>query len=529
MVYSVPSKTANLDRDRGALPVSMRIGDKGVAHRRTRTVYVGIAAIPLLLLAAASWGRAHYRDSIRMMDHTREVQTAIQDVLVSLSDAETGRRGFILTGDPNYLVAVEGTAAKISATIRRLADLTRDNPVQQGNVRTLERLASDRLELLKQTSRLGRAGEDAAVRDQEKQNGLAESTQLSRVMAEMMAEESRLLGLRRQATAVADFEANAFLVAGCIATMLLLICAYRIVRQYATERDHAEFEVRQANQQLQEKVGQLDRLNHELEDRVQERTAGLERSNLELQQFAVGASHDLQEPLRMVVSYLDLLKKAWNGKLDTEAEKYMAFAVDGATRMRALIRDLLAYAQAGSQGPALTRTRLIEVVNQARYSLLESIRETGAAITTGPLPDLEVDALKMSLVFQNLLSNAIKFRQPTGQPCIRIEARKEAGEWHVSVRDQGIGFDPKYADKIFVAFERLHGRAKYPGTGIGLAICKRIIEGHGGRIWAEAHPGSGATFHFTLPALAASSPPADRPAITESILTGEHGGIEPRL
>jgi signal transduction histidine kinase len=489
----------------------------GVAYRRTKPVFVWIAAIPILLLGASFWRRAHYRELIRMADHTREVQVAIQGLLVSLTDAETGRRGFIVTGDANYLAALEGSAAKSSAIARRLADLTQDDPTQQLNVQALGRLVNNRLDLLKQTSQPG--GQDAALQE-EKRTGLAESTQLTKVAAEMMAEENRLFDLRKQATVAADYEADALLVAGSIATILLLLWAYRIVQQYAAGRDRAEFELHQANNQLQEKIIQMDGLNHELEERVKERTAGLERSNQDLQQFAFVASHDLQEPLRMVVSYLGLLGKACQGKLDADAQKYMGFAVDGATRMQALIRDLLAYAQVSSQAPVLRPTRLSEIVSQARYSLLTSIRETGAEITAGPLPELEVDPLKMSLVFQNLLSNAIKFRQPAGKPDIHLEARREGDEWHVSVRDQGIGFDPKYSEKIFGAFQRLHGKGEYPGTGIGLAICKRIIEGHGGRIWAEAAAGAGATFHFTLPASAESSFAGDDSASAAAISRG---------
>jgi len=480
-----------------------------VAYRRTKSVFVWIGAIPILLLSASFWRRAHYRELIRMVDHTREVQAAIQDLQVALTDAETSRRGFIVTGDPNYKELVNGSAAKSSEIVQRLANLTQDDPQQQLSVHALERLVNDRVDLLKQTTQLG--GQDAAVQ-MEMQNGLAASTQLSKVAAEMMAEETRLLDLRKLATARTDSEASALFIAGSIATILLLLMAYRIISRYAAERNRAESEVRRANQQLQEKVGQLDRLNQELEARVRERTAGLERSNRDLQQFAFFASHDLQEPLRMVMSYLEMLKKACHGTLDAEAEKYMAFAADGAVRMQALIRDLLAFAQASTQPPVLARTQLKEVVSQARYSLLVSIRETGAEITTGPLPDLEVDPLKMSLVFQNLLSNAIKFRQPGRNPSIHIEARKEAGEWQVSVRDGGIGFDPKYSEKIFGAFQRLHAKSQYPGTGIGLAICKRIIEGHGGRIWAEAHPGAGAAFHFTLPEPVDSLSVAGEPA-----------------
>jgi signal transduction histidine kinase len=459
-----------------------------------------------------------------MVEHTRDVQVGIQDLLISLTDAETGRRGFIATGDANYLALVDQAAAESSRIVHRLSDLTQDNPVQQRNMQALARLVSDRVDLLKQTAHAG--GQDAALQE-EKRTGLTVSLQLGKAMAAMTAEENGLLDQRKRATAAADMEADALLIAGAIATILLLIWAYRIVRLYAAGRDRAEAEVRQANHQLQEKIAQLDRLNHELEDRVKERTESLERSNRDLQQFAFVASHDLQEPLRMVVSYLGLLEKACRDKLDAETQKYMHFAVDGASRMQTLIRDLLAYAQSGSQTPVLTQTRLQDVVGQARYSLLESIRETGAEITMGPLPDVEVDPLKMSLVFQNLLSNAIKFRQPGQKPQVHIDVRREAGEWHVSVRDNGIGFDEKYADRIFGAFQRLHGKSEYPGTGIGLAICKRIIEGHGGRIWAEAHPGAGAAFHFTLPALDDSSPAEDAAWSAAAISSGKQRGTEP--
>ena len=491
-------------------------------------MFVWIAAIPILLLGASLWTRAHNRELIRMVNHTRDVQVAIQDLLLSLNDAETGRRGYVLTGEPNYLAEVDAAATKSSAIVHHLAELTQDNPVQQLNVNALERMVNDRLELLKQTAQLGGTGHNDEVRDLERRSGLATSTHLSNVVADMMAEESRLLDLRKQATAAADSEATALLIAGSIATILLLLWAYRIIRQYAAGRDRAEIKVYQANNQLQEKIIQLDRLNQELEDRVKERTAGLERSNQDLQQFAFVASHDLQEPLRMVSSYLGLLSKSCQGKLDADAEKYISFAIDGAGRMQALIRDLLAYAQVSTQAPVLTRTRLADVVNQARYALLASVRETGAEIATEPLPELDVDALKMSLVFQNLLSNAIKFRQPGGKPCIQIAARKEDGEWRISVRDQGIGFDPKYAKKIFGAFQRLHGKAEYPGTGIGLAICSRIIDGHGGRIWAEAHPGAGATFHFTLPELSDSAPAEYDSAAAAAPSGRQDGRTEPR-
>jgi signal transduction histidine kinase len=494
-----------------------------MAYRRTRPVYVWIGAIPILLLAAPAWRRTHYLELVRTVDQTREVQVTVQDLLVSLTEAETGRRGYILTGDAKYLAAVEDTSAKVSSIVRRLSELTSSNPTQQANITTLEHIANERLALLEHTALLGRAGQDAAVKDLEMQSGLAESAQLREIAARVMAEEGRLLDLQKRASSLAYQEANIFLIVGCIGTILLLLLAYRIMRQYAAERDLAESEVLRMNQHLQEKVEQLDQFNRELEQRVKERTAGLERSNSDLQQFASFASHDLQEPLRMVVSYLELLGKTCQGKLGVEAERYIGFAAEGAARMRALIKDLLAYA-AGTKEPVLTRMPLSDAVVQARYNLLESIGETGAEITFGHLPDMELDPVKMTLVFQNLLSNAIKFRHPGRAPRISIAARREGANWHVSVCDDGIGFEPKYSERIFVAFQRLHGSGKYPGSGIGLAICKRIIEGHGGRIWAESVPGEGATFHFILPAI--DSPPAEESRASFS--GAEHGDTESR-
>jgi len=161
---------------------------------------------------------------------------------------------------------------------------------------------------------------------------------------------------------------------------------------------------------------------------------------------------------------------------------------------------LIAYTQASAQEPARVPAALDRVLEQARYTALASVRETGAEIVADPLPELDVDPLKLSLVFQNLLSNAIKFRRPGEKPRIHVGAERQEEEWRVWVRDDGIGFDPKYADRIFQAFQRLHPAGKYPGTGVGLAICKRIVEAHGGRVWAESQPGAGATFYFTLPA-----------------------------
>lgn len=248
---------------------------------------------------------------------------------------------------------------------------------------------------------------------------------------------------------------------------------------------------------------------------LKRRDADLKRSNAELEQFAYVASHDLQEPLRMVASYTQLLAKRYKGKLDADADEFIAYAIDGATRMQALISDLLAYARVGTRGKSPRPTDCQAVLDQALRNLQARIEDQDAVVTHDPLPTVMGDETQLIQLFQNLISNAIKFRGD-GPPRIHISAQNSSEirnlegnkpntqdltpktEWVFSVRDNGIGIDPQYADRIFVIFQRLHSKTEYPGTGIGLAICKRIVERHGGRIWVESQPGAGTVFSFTL-------------------------------
>ncbi|KCZ71447.1 PAS domain S-box [Candidatus Methanoperedens nitroreducens] len=283
----------------------------------------------------------------------------------------------------------------------------------------------------------------------------------------------------------------------------------------ALRKAHDELELRvqerttelvATNEALQAEITQrkqaeeaLRRAYDELEIRVQERTAELARSNAELEQFAYIASHDLQEPLRMVSGFTQILARRYKGKLDKSADEFIDYIVDGATRMQRMIEDLLAYSRVGTRGKPFEPTNLEDVFSQAMVNLKIAIEENGAVVTHDPLPTVMADPTQIAQLLQNLISNAIKFRKREEPPCVHISFKREKGEWLFSVQDNGIGISPEFMDDLFQLFQREHATSEYSGTGIGLATCKKIVERHSGRIWAESVQGRGSTFYFTIP------------------------------
>ena len=281
---------------------------------------------------------------------------------------------------------------------------------------------------------------------------------------------------------------------------------------YITKPFHAEevlarvnthLALRNMQRQLQERNEALQREVRErqrAEQVLAERSRELARSNAELERMAYVASHDLQEPLRMVASYVQLLERRYMGQLDADAHEFIGFAVDGARRMQALIDDLLTISRVDTKGRPLQRIDLGESLDAALRSLRICIDERHAVVHAGPLPAVLGDAAQLTQVFQNLLSNAVKFCQ-AGAPRVEISARRDGALWRICVRDNGIGVPEEHRERIFGMFQRLHGRREYAGTGIGLAICQKVVERHGGTIWVEAAQGGGSAFMFTLQAV----------------------------
>ena len=293
------------------------------------------------------------------------------------------------------------------------------------------------------------------------------------------------------------------LVSGALGDVTAVECIKRGATDYVLKDGLARLPeaVRRA---LQEK--HLLRLSRQAEADLARKVEELARSNAELEQFAYIASHDLQEPLRMVATYTQLLAERYRGRLDENADKFLGYASEGALRMQTLVRDLLAFSRVGRNCAACAHVDCDALIEEVLLTLGPAIQESGAAVTHGPLPTVWADRSQMIQVLQNLIGNAIKFRG-TEPPVISVHAENTGPQWLFSVSDNGVGIGPEHAESVFVVFQRLHARAEYPGNGIGLAICKKIVEHCGGKIWVESQAGHGSTFKFTLP--------CDGPAETE--------------
>jgi signal transduction histidine kinase len=434
------------------------------------------AGIAILLVVGAFSYRSMVvsTESDQWVRHTHRVLENLQAVNLALVSIESSSRGFVLSGEESYLEPFRAgllRAKQLKAIIR---ELTLDNPEQQRQLSALEGLVAQKIQHVESTVGLRRAqGFEAASDAVRTGRGEQIMDEFQAVLHQMEGEELQLLEQRNADAKRHLDESKAVLIVGILLGLLITTAAGWSVQRDGSRRKMAEMH-------LLQKVEELN------------------RSNEELEQFASVASHDLQEPLRMVASYMELLSRRYKGKLNADADEFIAFAVDGANRMQRLIQDLLAYSCVGTKGNDLLDTSSEEALEQALVNLGGAIEASGALVTHDPLPTVLADEMQLTQLFQNLVGNAIKYQSP-GVPKVHIAAAKNGGKkWSFSVQDNGVGIDPQYFEKIFGMFQRLHKRDEFAGTGIGLAICKKIIERHGGSISVESQLGQGSTFRFAL-------------------------------
>ncbi|MBX5441623.1 MAG: CHASE3 domain-containing protein [Solirubrobacteraceae bacterium] len=464
----------------------------------------------------------------RVVDRIDPAQFAAQRMHAALLNQETGVRGYALTGDRSFLAPYDRGVRQERAARRRLQQLAREldlEAVTEG-VRRVERLARAwKRDYVTPALAVAGEGRRAALDEAATEIGRA---RFDAVRAGFGALDAAIAAARAEARRDLH-DAAGFLIAAFVAIAVLLVAAAvvgailltrtvsRPLRRLSLEmRKTADGDLGHAIHgegardivDLGEDIGRLRRrVVAELEalrranEQLDAQALELRRSNAELEQFAYVASHDLQEPLRKVASFTQLLQRRYGGQLDERADQYIAFAGDGARRMQRLINDLLAFSRVGRLRGEASVVDANELVDAALDNLAEAVRESGATVEVGDLPAVRGEPALLTAVFQNLIGNAIKFRRDE-PPVVRVSAEPDGTMWAFTVSDNGIGIDPEYAERIFVIFQRLHPKEAYEGTGIGLALCRKIVEHHGGTIRLDPPgDGPGATFRFTLPKL----------------------------
>lgn len=467
----------------------------------------------MLLLAATGIGfYASVQSLLRSrawVAHTYSVLDTLDKIDSALKGSELQHQDYLLTKAPKYLAAYQTEAEQIYQALNRVRQLTQDNSEQQQRLDRLQPVIQQQLALFQRSLQTSQPNPEAGSQA----TFLAEGEVLQQITQTLLSElrqtESRLL-LQRAVSVDANVQRTLWIGnIGLGLAVVLLIGIYALLRRQIRQREAAELALQQTNLQLETKVQEVMQANAALYQEIEERqriekslqqfTLLLRQSNQELEQFAYVASHDLQEPLRAVTSYTQLLAQKYPTTLDAKTEKYIGYIVDGATRMQQLINDLLTYSRVGRQHLVLQPTDCNAIVDLVCQNLQVAIAESQGSITHDPLPTITADPAQLTQLLQNLVGNALKYRsdQP---PHVHISAQIQAETaWVFAVQDNGVGMETKYLERIFVIFQRLHTRRQYPGTGIGLAICKKIVERHGGSIWVESQLGMGSTFYFTIP------------------------------
>lgn len=477
----------------------------------SRTLFASFGAILALLLLLTGFSYRNFQllaQADRASIQTYQVLLQTSNLLRSLVDMDTGLRGYIVVGDDRFLEPFNTGQGDFERTWNEVKRITAEHPEHTQDLRQLHEEEQSWVKDLVMPLIAARRG----AHNPSEVMRLSFPTALKRkkAMDSMRAcitriekREDVFLRGRTEEQKELQFWTALTLSLGSIFSIVatIALAAFAVRNQRHLARTVQQLNV--AKSSLEDEVRERRRT----EERLAVMNEDLKRSNDELEQFAYVASHDLQEPLRAVGGCVQVLQRRYTGKLDARADQFIQHAVEGATRMQALINDLLTYSRTGSRPQVFAPADLDEVLRGVEIMLSVAIQESGAQLTHYALPEVWCDASQIALVLQNFVANAIKFRGPE-PPQIHISARedKRLGEWVISVTDKGIGIEPEYFDRIWVMFQRLHTRETYAGTGIGLAICKKIIERHGGRIGVESTPGEGSTFWFSLPSGPRTSP-----------------------
>ncbi|MFI5593581.1 ATP-binding protein [Amycolatopsis sp. NPDC051758] len=500
--------------------------------RRSIAILASVEAVLLCIaLVAGAVALTNLNDArTRLLDQTGPQLLQAGALATALVNQETGVRGYLLTRQQDFLDPYRAGLVdqeKAVAELRRLGAAP-DIPAGRDLAEVLAAADTWRGVALAQAAP-GAPVPSAAQIEQDK-------TLFDALRVRLAAQTTHLESAR--ADGRADLSSAATLLTWVLVAVAVMIAAglvllyvglqravVRPIRALATAvRDTASRDLHRpvagtGPQEVRQLGEDVDGLRRRILAEVAEletahallstRTQALERSNSDLEQFAYVASHDLQEPLRKVTSFCQLLQKRYADKLDERGDQYIGFAVDGAKRMQVLINDLLAFSRVGRRGGEPEVVESADLVARATANLEDALADTGARVTVAEgMPSVRGEMSLLTAVFQNLIGNAIKFRGEH-PPEIAVSAERDGGDWVFSVTDNGIGIDARYADRIFVIFQRLHGRAEYPGTGIGLAMCRKIVEHHGGRIWLDTETTAGTRFRFTLLAHDVSEVPAE--------------------
>jgi signal transduction histidine kinase len=423
------------------------------------------------------------RTDIHLLE-IQNLQTSVSELRRLAKNAESSELRFLLTGDPSYLRPLHEASALLPSRIEICRAYASNRPELKPAIEKIFGEVNDRFNLAEQLLKVQReSGLGAAVELEKQRESDFATAALENSVNELLAQirdiEEKNLDRERRLNRWTFI----FFSVGSMVMIAVMVWLYNALLSYLSARDEAR--------------EQLEKVNSDLQNRIDNRTRELEGMNSELQQFAYVASHDLQEPLRTITSFSQLLVSRYQGQLDADADEFIGYIVTASRRMTDLINGLLQLVRLRKSGQPIAPVLFERLLEDAEISLQAAIRESQARIEHGPLPALVVDPVQFSQVLQNLISNAIRYRS-NAAPRIRIEARRDRGNWIFSVADNGCGFDQEFAERIFGLFQRLHGR-EVEGTGMGLSISRKIVERHGGRIWAESKEGEGSTFFFSLP------------------------------